>query len=51
MWAPASLADSADAAIGVTAAVHDAALLTRSARGFAGMPGLRVGGIGAPGSG
>jgi predicted nucleic acid-binding protein len=29
-------------AIGVTAAAHDAVLLTRSARDFAGTPGLEV---------
>jgi predicted nucleic acid-binding protein len=33
---------AADVAIGVTAAVHDAVLLTRNARDFAGVPGLRV---------
>jgi hypothetical protein len=38
---------AADVAIGVTAAVHDAVLLTRNARDFAGIPGLRVEGTGA----
>jgi predicted nucleic acid-binding protein len=33
---------AADVAIGVTAAHHDAVLVTRSGRGFAGIPGLRV---------
>jgi len=33
---------AADVAIGVTAVVHDAALVTRNARDFAGIPGLRV---------
>lgn len=33
---------AADVAIGVTAAVHDATLVTRNARDFAGIPGLRV---------
>ena len=33
---------AADVAIGVTAAVHDAVLLTRNARDFAGVPALRV---------
>lgn len=33
---------AADVAIGVTAAVHDAVLLTRNVRDFAGVPGLRV---------
>jgi predicted nucleic acid-binding protein len=33
---------AADVAIGVTAAVHDAVLVTRNARDFAGIPGLRV---------
>lgn len=33
---------AADVAIGVTAVVHDAVLVTRNARDFAGMPGLRV---------
>ena len=33
---------AADVAIGVTAAVHDAVLLTRNARDFAGIPELRV---------
>lgn len=33
---------AADVAIGVTAVVHDAVLVTRNARDFAGMPGLRL---------
>ena len=33
---------AADIAIGVTAAGHDAVLVTRNARDFAGIPGLRV---------
>jgi hypothetical protein len=33
---------AADVAIGVTAAVHDAVLVTRNTRDFAGIPGLRV---------
>jgi len=33
---------AADVAIGVTAAVHDAVLITRNARDFAGVPALRV---------
>lgn len=33
---------AADVAIGVTAAAHDATLLTRNARDFAGIPDLRV---------
>lgn len=33
---------AADVAIGVTAAVHDAVLVTRNARDFAGIPGLSV---------
>ena len=33
---------AADIAIGVTAASHDATLLTRNARDFAGIPGLQV---------
>jgi predicted nucleic acid-binding protein len=33
---------AADVAIGVTAAGHEAVLLTRNARDFAGVPGLRV---------
>ena len=33
---------AADIAIGVTAALHDATLLTRNARDFAGIPGLEV---------
>jgi tRNA(fMet)-specific endonuclease VapC len=33
---------AADVAIGVTAAVSDAVLVTRNARDFAGIPGLRV---------
>lgn len=33
---------AADVAIGVTAAAHDAVLLTRNARHFAGVPGLRI---------
>ena len=33
---------AADVAIGVTAAVHDAVLVTRNARDFAGIPALRV---------
>ena len=33
---------AADIAIGVTAASHDATLLTRNARDFAGIPGLEV---------
>jgi predicted nucleic acid-binding protein len=33
---------AADVAIGVTAALHDAVLVTRNARDFAGIPGLRV---------
>ncbi len=33
---------AADVAIGVTAAVHDAVLVTRNARDFAGIPGLHV---------
>ena len=33
---------AADVAIGVTAAVNDAVLVTRNARDFAGIPGLRV---------
>jgi predicted nucleic acid-binding protein len=40
---------AADVAIGVTAAVHDAVLVTRNARDFAGIPGLRVEAAG-PGS-
>lgn len=32
----------ADVAIGVTAVLHDAVLVTRNARDFAGIPGLRV---------
>jgi predicted nucleic acid-binding protein len=36
------LAESADVAIGVTAAVHEAVLLTRNARDFARIPGLRL---------
>jgi tRNA(fMet)-specific endonuclease VapC len=33
---------AADVAIGVTAATHDAVLVTRNARDFAGIPGLRL---------
>lgn len=33
---------AADVAIGVTAAIHEAVLLTRNARDFAGIPGLEV---------
>ena len=33
---------TADVAIGVTAAAHDAVLLTRNARDFAGIPDLRL---------
>ncbi|HET7294054.1 MAG TPA: PIN domain-containing protein [Vicinamibacteria bacterium] len=33
---------AADVAIGVTAALHDAVLITRNARDFAGVPGLTV---------
>jgi predicted nucleic acid-binding protein len=33
---------AADVAIGVTASVHEAVLLTRNARDFAGIPGLEV---------
>jgi predicted nucleic acid-binding protein len=33
---------AADVAIGVTAAIHEAVLLTRNARDFAGIPGLRA---------
>ncbi len=33
---------AADVAIGVTAAAHEATLVTRNARDFAGIPGLRV---------
>jgi predicted nucleic acid-binding protein len=33
---------AADVAIGITAAIHDAVLLTRNARDFAGVPELRV---------
>jgi tRNA(fMet)-specific endonuclease VapC len=33
---------AADVAIGVTAAAHEAVLVTRNARDFAGIPGLRV---------
>jgi predicted nucleic acid-binding protein len=33
---------AADVAIGVTAAIHGAVLLTRNARDFAGIPGLRT---------
>jgi len=38
---------AADVAIGVTAAVHDAVLVTRNARDFAGIPGLRIEAIGS----
>lgn len=37
---------AADVAIGVTAALEDAVLVTRNARDFAGIPGLRVEGSG-----
>ena len=38
---------AADVAIGVSAAVSDAVLVTRNARDFAGIPGLRVEAIGS----
>lgn len=38
---------AADVAIGVTASAHDAVLITRNARDFAGIPGLRVEAIGS----
>jgi len=38
---------AADVAIGVTAALHDAVLVTRNARDFAGIPDLRVEAAGA----
>lgn len=42
---------AADVAIGVTAAVHDAVLVTRNSRDFAGIPGLRVEAAGLAGIG
>ena len=41
---------AADVAIGVTAAAHDAVLVTRNARDFAGIPGLRVEAIASRGA-
>ena len=38
---------AADVAIGVTAAVNEAVLVTRNARDFAGIPGLRVEAVGS----